>query len=312
MRRGANRVEPRPGDSMTALGRRERDDMDRGGVFDGTVGWQDGQSHFDTNGNKNLVKVTLFEGHNASKSGPITDNRAHGHKITCRTSGPGHYIPPDGAQVHVSIPAGRWQTPGAPVIFAVPDDARFYAESTNFVRLKEDGSISLFTTADNTPNGQSVFFQVRPDGFVMKAPWGKFTFDKYGCHMLHVSGARFDFGAIGGLPAPLDSLGSYAKIGAAIVDLEGAAISSGTATGAADNVALATPTLAVLNAITVYITALNVALAALGSGGASPVTHAELGAIATALVAPGAPLTLAIAALAAAVSTLPSRTNLST
>src|SRR5687767_4289353 len=108
---------------------------DTGRIYDGTVGWQDGGKHYDSSGPIHLVKVTLFEGARPSEeTPPQNDGRAHGHQILCRTSGPMHVIPPDGAQVVVAVPANRMLVPGGGVIIAQPNEARLYADESTFIR----------------------------------------------------------------------------------------------------------------------------------------------------------------------------------
>src|SRR3990167_5738707 len=82
--------------------------------------------------------------------------------------------------------------------YAAGEDAKAQARIIG----KKDGSVTLFTTDDNTKDGKSVYFRVAPDGFMWVAPWGKLVFDATGFHLLHASGASFDLGGIGGGPPP--------------------------------------------------------------------------------------------------------------
>jgi len=275
-----------------------RQSEDTGGIFDGTVGWRDGKKHYDFGKDGDttipLVKVTLFEGFRPSaETPPQNDGRAHGHQILCRTAGPMHYIPPNGAQVVVAVPAKRMSVPGGGMILGTPNEARRYADEATFIRANTDtGVISLFTTEDNTPDGKSVFFQVKPDGFIFNFPHGKLTFNGQGFHLLHSSGARIDLGAIAGLPAPLDALGSYVSVGAQIAKIEAAAIALGPAGGAAEPVAKATTLiatlgqiLAALDAATSAIEALKATAAPSGAAGAEAAFAAAMAALATTLAA---------------------------
>lgn len=115
------------------------------------------------------------------------------------------------------------------------------------VICKQDGSVTMFTTSDNTANGKSVYFRVKPTAFEFVAPWGTLKFDDTGLHILHSSGASFDLGGIYGLPAPLDQLSSYVKAQAATVNLASSAQSFGA--GAGQPLASATSVVAALNAI---------------------------------------------------------------
>jgi hypothetical protein len=274
---------------------------DTGGIYDGTVGWQDGGKHYDSSEAIHLVKVTLFDGFRASaETPPQHDGRAHGHQILCRTSGPMHVIPPDGAQVVVAVPANRMRVPGGGVIIAQPNEARLYADESTFIRTNvEKGIISLFTTDDMTPNGRSVFLQIKPGGLYYNSPMGKLTFDQNGFHLLHRSGARIDLGAISGMPAPLDALGSYVKIGGAMVQIEASAVALGPRGGAAEPVTKATTLTATLGAISSALTALEAYATAAGMPDAQP------GPKEAAMLAAQAALTPALAAVAAAVAAAP-------
>jgi hypothetical protein len=173
-----------------------------------------------------------------------------------------------------------------------------YGPAANFVRLQADGGVTAFTTTDGTLNGKSVYSQTRPDGFLFVAPWGKLSFDANGFHMLHSSGARIDAGAIGGLPAPLDALGSYVKLAAASVQIEAALVAIGTAAGASDPAARATPTVAALQSINASLVAIQAALVALAAGTtnppavATPVANAGVAVAATAAVIGSTPLSI--------------------
>src|SRR6187431_1662531 len=114
----------------------------------------------------------------------------------------------------------------------LPGESFQYGAKGQFIRCHPDGKISLFTTDDATPNGKSVYQQVAPTGFTRVAPWGRETFDANGLHVKHVSGARLDLGAVGGLPPPLDALNSYVTLSAQMVRIEGATVSLGPAGGA--------------------------------------------------------------------------------
>ena len=103
-----------------------------------------------------------------------------------------------------------------------PAETTVYAPGSQACTLyKLDGSVTQFTTHDNTDNGKSVYSMVAPTGFTRFMPHGKETFDERGFHVLHASGARIDLGAISGLPGPLSALGSYAGLSAKIVRIEG-------------------------------------------------------------------------------------------
>lgn len=138
-----------------------------------------------------------------------------------------------------------------------------YASAFNFVRLHADGRISTMCTTDGTANGEVIAFEVGPNGFALRGPWGKLTHDGLGLHFLHISGARLDLGAIAGLPAPLDAVQSYAQIKAHTVAVAGTAVTVGT--GDFDPAAKATPTLEVFTAEQAAIAALQATVNALAA-----------------------------------------------
>jgi hypothetical protein len=111
--------------------------------------------------------------------------------------------------------------PGETCIFAAGSDGNAQGR----VMLKADGSVTLYTTDDNTPTGQAVYFRIHPTkGLTFVAPWGTFTFDQTGLHVKHQSGFGIDGGSIGGLPAPFSALSSYLTMTAATAKLDGAQI----------------------------------------------------------------------------------------
>ena len=93
---------------------------------------------------------------------------------------------------------------------------------------KNIGQVSLMTTTDGTPAGQTVGLRVWPDGFARTAPWGTEDFSNNGYHLvLPNAGVEFHLGAIGGLPGPAASLGSYASIKAASIGLKASIVKLG-------------------------------------------------------------------------------------
>lgn len=96
---------------------------------------------------------------------------------------------------------------------------------------KGDGSISHITTHDNTTDGQNVYLRTAPDGLSFVSPWGTMKFDKNGFHVVTASGASFKMGGIGGLPAPLDMISSYATISAGTINNHATVIANGAGPG---------------------------------------------------------------------------------
>lgn len=187
-----------------------------------------------------------------------------------------------------------------------PGESFHYGPTGQFVRCHADGRISIFTTDDATPNGRSVYSQVGPKGFTRVAPWGRETFDPNGFHLLHVSGARIDLGAVGGLPVPLDALNSYVTLSAQMLRLEGAVVSIGPADGVGMPAAKATIAQASDTEIVVAIDAIMLALealtAALGAVGALTTSPAAASSAVAATTAPIAGAQAAVVAAAAAVN----------
>ena len=73
-------------------------------------------------------------------------------------------------------------------------DTMVYSGCGAFHRIGAEGQHSFFTTSDGTPNGQSIAALFWPTKFQMYAPWGKWTLDPTGYHVLTASGARLDIG----------------------------------------------------------------------------------------------------------------------
>ncbi len=173
---------------------------------------------------------------------------------------------------------------------------------------KKDGSVAIFTTDDNTKAGRSVYFRVSPDGFLFVAPFGTLRFDETGFHLLHASGASFDLGAIGGLPAPLDVIGSYIKMQAGTIQGSGSAQSFGS--GTPSPLALQVPTAAAIAGLQAQITALQAAIAIFAAPSNPGIATADpllVGAGLLAAATTGA--AVGIAATTAATALLPATTS---
>jgi hypothetical protein len=173
-----------------------------------------------------------------------------------------------------------------------------HGHASNFFRNHEDGSCSISTTEDGTATGRSVFYKQGPAGYEWAAPWGRQRLDATGWHLQTRSGGcSIDMGGIGGMPAPLNSLGGYFRLQAPSVIVKTTLMAVGPVGAPADSVAKATPTLAA-------IAALNTVLAAMQTPGAfiSPPSGGPCTA------GPGllAVLTTAIATLSAAPAAVPS------
>lgn len=64
------------------------------------------------------------------------------------------------------------------------------------VLIKDDGSVTLLTTNDNTKTGKVVALKIAPDGFTFTSPWGSFKFDASGFHLKTKAGPRIDMGGL--------------------------------------------------------------------------------------------------------------------
>lgn len=109
------------------------------------------------------------------------------------------------------------------------------------VMCKADGRVALITTSTNKPTSDAshptiLSLVLDPDpvhgGFVINAPWGVFRWGPEGLHITHASGARLDLGGIGGLSVAGVNLGSYIKMTAASIHINGSAVGLGPAPAA--------------------------------------------------------------------------------
>jgi hypothetical protein len=186
-----------------------------------------------------------------------------------------------GRDIRTGVIAGNMQ----------PGETTIYAPGSQACELfKLDGSVTRMTTEDGTATGATVYDRLARDEFTLFARWGKRTFDATGYHLFTFSGARLDMGGIGGLPAPLSSLGSYARLSAKIVSIEGSIVAIGPRAGVADAVAKSTPLLIAISAINSVLAALIAPGAYISAAPGSPAAPgpALLSAIATAQATLGA------------------------
>lgn len=293
------------GGSPRNEGYRDPPQEDHGAVELGTVGHSDKAGHYEVGTGENdgntLVFVTLFRGRDPDVE--QTPEFAQGIQVVARIHSDG-LIPKKGSQVLVARPAGI-DGPGAWHIIANPGAADpgpvLAAEGGTFIRRGRDGTVSIGTTHDGTPNGKTIYLQIRRDGLRFFSPWGKVTFDPGGFHVLHSSGARFDLGGIGGLPSPADQLSSYATLGATLIGLRASLVPVGPESAPADAAAKSTPTIAAIGAIQTYATLVQTALAAIGAalppGPSVAAATAAIAAAATGLTAMGTALGVATLAL---------------
>jgi hypothetical protein len=188
----------------------------------------------------------------------------------------------------------------------------------NFTRWHADGRISSMCTTDGTANGQRVFSELGPAGFVWAGPWAQLRHDALGVHYQHVSGASFDIGGISGVPAPLDRLSSYYTVTAAVISLRGTTVQLGV--GTFEPAAKALTLLSVLAAqsaadaaqasadslVAAALTAMQAVLSALPGGGAAA---GPVAAAVAALSSASAAMNTAVTAITGATTTLPAKTT---
>lgn len=255
--------------------RRERDP---GEICHGTVGWEDGQDHFDLEDEGvALLKVTLFAGHNPDTQGATPDpSRAAGRQVLVRYDPTAGRIPPDGAHVIVARPAGMAEGPGSFFLLGVtaPDpkwipnrksnETVVYGPNDSFLRINEQGTIFGFCKSGDSETDKPVQFELSRKGFRVDHPYGRFRTDRNGWEMQHASGAKVSAGSCGGLPAPLDAFSSFVNLEAAIVRIKSAAVSLG-GDGFADNALKATSAFGALDAMQAALAAVATALTAVGA-----------------------------------------------
>jgi hypothetical protein len=167
-----------------------------------------------------------------------------GQVLYALEGGRGHAWPLEDPRVLPRLPVCR---PGESVMYAAPGQ---------FIRLHENGAISLCTSDVGDPDvptakggsfqGKNVMLQITHDGLYFVAPWGRLIFDATGFHAVHQSGARLDLGTIGGLPSILG--GTYASISADNVTLDSSRVTSGPI-GLADAAVKMTPLTPMLAAL---------------------------------------------------------------
>jgi len=89
--------------------------------------------------------------------------------------------------------------------------------------FKADGSVTLFTTDDNTATGKSCSFEFRSTGLKAVFPWGSLVFTEAdGLVVNHpASGTSMAMGPVDGMPAPLDVIKGAFSVSAPMVEAKG-------------------------------------------------------------------------------------------
>lgn len=97
--------------------------------------------------------------------------------------------------------------------------------------MKDDGSVTLFTTDSNTATGNPVAFRISPTGGLeFTSQWGSMVLDQTGFHVKTKAGPRLDMGGITipGVPSAVTgAFTGYANLTAPSVQLAGANVTLG-------------------------------------------------------------------------------------
>lgn len=91
-----------------------------------------------------------------------------------------------------------------------PGESCIYAAGPNGtgqarVMCKGDGSITLYTTDDNTPTGKGISLTLSPTGLSFQSPFITATWDATGHHVFNNTGARIDLFSTS-VPGPLSAV----------------------------------------------------------------------------------------------------------
>jgi hypothetical protein len=149
--------------------------------------------------------------------------------------GQGHLIPLDDVRTVATLP---------PIL---PGETMVLSDFGNFTRYHADGSIDdSTTTTGGSSTGQSVYSRVAPDNFEWLAPWGRMRYDATGFMLAPLGGALLMGGYAGGI---LPNLGSYWRIAADMVEINGGAVTIGPTGAVGQPVAQAPALVAILGTI---------------------------------------------------------------
>ena len=100
--------------------------------------------------------------------------------------------------------------PGEVCIFGTGADGNAQGR----IMIKQDGSVTLFSTDDNTATGNAMMVRLSPPnasgggGFEVAVPGASMKLGPNGFHVI-AGAASMDLGSVQGLPGPLAALGSY-------------------------------------------------------------------------------------------------------
>lgn len=107
---------------------------------------------------------------------------------------------------------------GESAVYAAGPDGTGQARSL----WKKDGSITQYTTDDNTAEGAGVYTRIGPDGYQVVTPFGLLDFNAQTMTLRHPGGAMLVMGVVTGLPDPLGGSKSFIRLQADIVEVAGA------------------------------------------------------------------------------------------
>lgn len=229
--------------------------MAHGQVFLAQAGWDDTDDVFFAGTTEDdghtLVRCQLFSGRDITKE--HTPDRAQGTKMVCHVADGVFKVPVKGARVYVLVPHGMEGVAGAGVIIASvtpgPERKSNITEGEitlagtagqGRVRIKADGSVTLYTNDTNTDDGTAIFLRISPTkGLEFCSPFGRIKFDASGFHLVTAAGPAIDMGgvdlsAIPGIdalpPEVLGALTGYCNITAPQFHVESSMISLGPGT----------------------------------------------------------------------------------
>jgi hypothetical protein len=95
------------------------------------------------------------------------------------------------------------------------------------VVVKSDGSITSYTTADNTSDGAGVYTRIGPDGYQVVTPYGLVDINSHTLTLRHPGGAMMIMGVISGLPDPLGGTKSFIRFQADVIEQSAASVKIG-------------------------------------------------------------------------------------
>jgi len=111
--------------------------------------------------------------------------------------------------------------PGEFSVYAAGSDGK----SQGKVFGKDDGSVTVYTTDDNTSTGSGVYLRVDPStGLTFVSPWGTMSLGPSGFHVVMSGGSAFHLGGLGAGPTQ-----SYCNINSGTIGLTAPSVTLGIA-----------------------------------------------------------------------------------